>query len=174
MKKLLILFIALYFFNCDSTKKILKDSEVKEIKDNSNKETQNTKKAFTFTDTNDYTITYEPLDPKLPSTRILPNGEVQTTTNTKTSFTNRKETKKENVSEDKKEVEVTDLTSLSENKSVNKDIERTMSTTILYVVLGFVIVLLLLGALALFLLYRTINKRFEKVEGIFRELKIDM
>lgn len=169
---ILILFCTLFFQSCDTTKGLVKNKETKKTETQTEDLTKKKSNIFSYSELDDFTITIEPLNPNIPATFTDINGKEQTTTNTKTVYSKRKEKNQttSNNTEDTnlKKAEVVDLTT----KDKTKDVERIASNSVLYIVGGIVLVLILLGALALFLLYKSINKNTALISGLVKKLDV--
>lgn len=172
MRKLIILVIVLFSIqSCDVYKSASK-TKTSETENKDNTEVSN-EKTYDFTKTNQSMedLFFEPINPLLTMEIVTAKGDTIKAVNTKisnrktqTDTYNNKKSEVEKVTEDKGVVE----TNTKEKESEKK--EDFDSSFILYIVLGIVVLGSILGSLALFLLYKSINKNSETLKMVIDKI----
>lgn len=170
-KLLIFVFSTIIIQSCDIQKKAIKTkTATTEAKDKTTTTTQNT---IDYTKTNLFTedLFFEPINPLLTMQIVTSKGDTIKSVNTKisnrktqTDTYNNKKSEVEKVTEDKGVVE----TNTKEKESEKK--EDFDSSFILYIVLGIVVLGSVLGSLALFLLYKSINKNSDTLKMVIEKI----
>lgn len=172
MRKLIILVIVLFSIqSCDIYKAATK-TKTSETETKDNTEVSN-EKTYDFTKTNQLMedLFFEPINPLLTMEIVTSKGDTIKSKNTKisnrktqTDTYNNKKSEVEKVTEDKGVVEI----EIKEKESEKK--EDFDSSFILYIVLGIVFLGSVLGSLALFLLYKSINKNSDTLKMVIEKI----
>jgi hypothetical protein len=161
------LLLLLLATSCDISKRAIKN------KTNTTEETTTDSKKNTSvfdlstTETTDYKLELSPIDYSREMSIITSKGDTLKTNNAKTTWSNTNQKVRNNVSTNSQEYNKTDTSINTNEKSKASEKEENVNTSFL---LYGMIAIIVLGALFLFLMYKTVNKNTDAINKILERL----